>query len=75
MLTSIHLATSKDVQGQTGGYYYQCRPVTTVYNEDEHKDTDYIAKSGMRSEVSLSEKEARAMWAVASNHVGLGQGL
>jgi NAD(P)-dependent dehydrogenase (short-subunit alcohol dehydrogenase family) len=74
-LTSIFLATSKDAEGQSGGYYFQCRPVTTVYNEDEHKDADYIAKSGMRSEVSLSEKEARAMWAVASNHVGLGEDL
>ena len=74
-LTSIYLATSKDVQGHSGGYYFLRRPVTTIYNEEKHKDEDYISQSGMRTEVSISEKEGKAMWAAASKSVGLGEDL
>ncbi len=74
-LTSIHLATSKEVEGQSGGYYFLCEPVTTIYNEEKHKDENYISQSATRTEVSLSEKEGKAMWAVASNDVGLGEDL
>lgn len=74
-LTSIYLATSKEVQGQSGGYYFMCKRVTTIYNEEKHKDEDYISQSATRTEVSFSEKEGKAMWAVASNDVGLGEDL
>ena len=74
-LTSIYLATSKEVQGHGGGYYFLCQPVTTIYNEEKHKDEDYISQSRMRTEVSISEKAGRAMWTVASKDVGLGDDL
>jgi NAD(P)-dependent dehydrogenase (short-subunit alcohol dehydrogenase family) len=74
-LTSIYLATSKEVAGSSGGYYFQCRPVTTIYNDEEHKDEDYVAKSAMRTELSTSKKAAAALWAVASEHVGLNDNL
>ena len=74
-LTSIYLATSKEVHGQNGGYYFLCKPVATIFNEERHKDEDYISKSGMRTEVSISEKEGKTMWAVASSNVGLGEDL
>lgn len=73
--TSIYLATSNKAEGLTGGYYFQCKPVTTIYNESSHKDADYIAKSAMRSEVSLSEAEARLLWSIASDNVGLNNEL
>ena len=74
-LTSIYLATSKEMQGQSGGYYFLCKPVTTIFNEEKHKHETYISKSGMRSEVSISEKESKAMWNVASKNIGLGEDL
>lgn len=69
--TAIFLATSRNVDGQSGGYYFQCKPVTTVYDDALHKDANYVAKSAMRSEVSLSQDEAKQMWSVASEDVGL----
>jgi len=64
-LTSIYLATSKEVQGHSGGYYFPCQPVTTIYNEEKHKDEDYISQSQMRTEVSISEKAGRAIAALS----------
>jgi len=57
--TSIYLATSPEVEGQSGGYYYQCRPVS----------------SQMRTEISSSEEAGRALWAAAARDVGLGEDL
>jgi NAD(P)-dependent dehydrogenase (short-subunit alcohol dehydrogenase family) len=74
-LTSIYLATSKDVEGQSGGYYFLCQPVTTIYKEEKHGDEDYISQSRMRTEVSMSQRQSRAMWIVASKDVGLGEDL
>lgn len=74
-VSSIFLAASNEVEGCNGGYYFQCKPVTTVFDDALHKNADYIAKSAMRAEVSLSDSEARAMWSVASNDVGLGEEL
>lgn len=69
--TSIFLATSEEVNGQSGGYYFASRPVVTVYDGGMHANADYAAKSAMRSQVSLSAREARTMWAVVSGNVGL----
>jgi hypothetical protein len=70
-LTSIFLATSKQVQGKTGGYYFQCVPVTTIYTAEAAKGLDYIGQSKMRTEISLSDQEAQQFWTVASKNVGL----
>jgi hypothetical protein len=51
------------------------QPVTTIYNEEKHKDEDYMSQSRMRTEVSISEKAGRAMWTVASKDVGVGDDL
>ena len=69
--TSLHLALSDDVDGHTGRYLFQCRPVTRIYREEEMADADYVTKSASRSEISSSEAEAKKMWAVASKDVGL----
>ena len=55
--TSIYLATSPEVEGQTGGYYYQCAPVAPGTRS--------------RTTISASDDEARTLWAVASEQVGL----
>jgi len=73
--TSVYLATSKDVTGRSGDYYFQGKPVATIFNEERHKDAGYVIKSATRTKVSLSDKEATAMWAVASRDVGLDQDL
>jgi NAD(P)-dependent dehydrogenase (short-subunit alcohol dehydrogenase family) len=69
--TSIYLATSPEVEAQSGGYYFLCKPVTTIYDDEKHKDLDYISKSALRTEISLSEEAAQTMWSVASKNVGL----
>jgi WW domain-containing oxidoreductase len=74
-LSSIYLATSSDVEGRSGGYYFQCKPVTTIYDDETHKDEDYTSKSATRTAISGSESEAAAMWKVASQQVGLGEEL
>ncbi|MGB5373101.1 MAG: SDR family NAD(P)-dependent oxidoreductase [Polyangiales bacterium] len=74
-LASIYLATSSEVRAKSGGYYFLCKPVTTIFDEEKHKDEDYISKSAMRTEVSTSAKEGKAMWTVASEHVGIGEDL
>ena len=74
-LTPIYLATSAEVQGQSGGYYFMCKPVSAIYNEEKHKDEDYITQSATRTEISLSDKKGETMWAVASKDVGLGEDL
>jgi hypothetical protein len=43
--------------------------------EDKHKDDDYISQSRTRTQISISEKAGRAMWAVASEDAGLGDDL
>jgi NAD(P)-dependent dehydrogenase (short-subunit alcohol dehydrogenase family) len=73
--TSIYLATSAEVDGHGGGYYFLCKPVTTIFDEDKHKDEDYITKSATRTKVSTSEDAGTAMWAVASKDVGLPEDL
>jgi len=73
--TSVHLALSNDVEGQTGGYYFQCAPVTHIYVAEEDAEKDYVAKSAMRTEVSTSEVEARRAWTVASRDVGMEESL
>ena len=57
--TSIWLATSPEVEGQSGGYYYQCTPVT----------------ERMRTAVSSSEEAAAALWAAVSKDLGLDPSL
>ena len=57
--TSIWLATSPEVEGQTGGYYYQCTPVT----------------ERMRTAVSSSEEAGAALWAAVSMDLGLDPSL
>ena len=74
-LTSIYLATSEQVKGQSRGYYYLCQPITKIYVEEEAKDLDYIGKSKLRSEISLSEEEGKALWASASKDVGLNESI
>jgi NAD(P)-dependent dehydrogenase (short-subunit alcohol dehydrogenase family) len=74
-LTSIYLATSKNVQGQSGGYFVLCERVTKIYNDEEAKGLDYLGKSKLRSEVSMSETEGKALWAEASKSFGLGVDL
>jgi hypothetical protein len=69
--TSTYLATSSDVQGRSGGYCFQCEPVTTIYDEAKHADEDYVSKSAVRTEISTSREAAEAMWAVASRDIGL----
>lgn len=63
------------MEGQSGGYYFACREVTTIYDDEKHKDEDYLAKSAIRSEVSLSGNEARRLWSVAGRDVGLDEDL
>jgi NAD(P)-dependent dehydrogenase (short-subunit alcohol dehydrogenase family) len=74
-LTSIYLATSDEVEGRSGGYYFQCKPVTTIYDDKKHKDEDYASKSAMRTAISTSESEAAALWKLASKQVGLDEEL
>ncbi len=74
-LTSIYLATSKEAEGHSGGYYFLCKPVSTIYDEEKHKNLDYPSKSATRTEVSVSEKQGKAAWTVASKDVGLGEEL
>ena len=52
-----------------------CEPVTKIYNEEEAKGLDYLGKSKLRSEVSMSETEGKALWAEASKYFGLGVDL
>lgn len=73
--TSIYLATSEKVEGHGGGYYFMCKPATTIYDEALHEDLDYVAKSAMRSAVSTSQVAAKAMWSVACRDVGLDEAL
>jgi NAD(P)-dependent dehydrogenase (short-subunit alcohol dehydrogenase family) len=42
--TPLFLASSDKAQGHSGGYYYQCEPITKIYNEEDAKSADYIAK-------------------------------
>uniref|UniRef100_A0A7S0XN19 Uncharacterized protein n=1 Tax=Elphidium margaritaceum TaxID=933848 RepID=A0A7S0XN19_9EUKA len=73
--TPLYLATSKEVEGHTGGYYYLCEARTKLYVEAETKGLDYIEKSKLRTEISMSEKEGNALWLSASKDVGLGEKL
>jgi NAD(P)-dependent dehydrogenase (short-subunit alcohol dehydrogenase family) len=74
-LTSIYLATSQDVEGHSGGYYFLCKPASTIYDDEKHRNLDYISKSAMRAEVSVSEMQGKAAWTVASKNVSLGEEL
>ncbi len=74
-LTSIHLATSDDVDGHTGRYFFQCKAVTRIYREEELGDADYVTKSATRTEISSSEEEAKRMWAAACKDVDLPEAL
>ena len=69
--TSVHLALSAEVEGQSGGYYFQRAPVTHAYVEEEDGQKDYAAKSAMRTEISMSAREATRAWVVASRDVGM----
>jgi NAD(P)-dependent dehydrogenase (short-subunit alcohol dehydrogenase family) len=73
--TSLYLALSRDVERHTGGYFFQCKPVTRIYREEESAQESYAAKSAMRTQTSTSEPEARRAWAVASADVGLAESL
>lgn len=73
--TSIYLATSAEVEGKSGGYYFMCKTVTTLVDDEAHRNWSYEQKSATRTEISTSEKEGRKMWAVASRDVGIDEDL
>ena len=58
--TSIHVATSPELEGQSGGYYVRSARV----------DAD-----GDRTEVSLSEEEGRRFWQAACGDLNLSEEL
>ena len=58
--TSIFLATSPDVEGQSGGYYVRSAPVDA---------------GGDRTEISLSEEEGKRFWRSACGDLNLSEEL
>ena len=58
--TSIYLATSPDVEGQSGGYYFQCAPVSP---------------GRRRTEISTSAAEGRRLWTSICHDLGLDEAL
>ena len=59
-LTSIYLATSPEVAGQSGGYYQRLKPVLP---------------GGDRTEISASLVEGQRLWTAACNELGLSEEL
>jgi NAD(P)-dependent dehydrogenase (short-subunit alcohol dehydrogenase family) len=58
--TSIHLATSSEVDGESGGYYVRCKPV---------------GRGGARIEISLSEQTGKLVWTPACRDWSLHEDL
>lgn len=58
--TSLYLATSPDVEGQSGGYY---------------SDSKLVMPGSARSEISSSDKAARALWTHVCQDLGLSEEL
>lgn len=58
--TSIHLATSPEVEGRSGGYYVRSAPVEV---------------GGARTEISTSQKAASDLWAAACRDLGIEESL
>ena len=74
-VTSIYLATSEEVAGQSGGYYFKREALSTIFDAELHAGKDYSFLSTTRTEISMSEAEGRKMWSVASSDVGLSEDL
>ena len=56
--TSIYLATSPEVEGHSGGYYFECKPVSPGRS---------------RTEISTSEEAGRTLWAAVCKDLGLSE--